>query len=94
MASMSFSGVTVPSMTRWNQSVTMVKRQVLRTDCGRDGPFGPPPAQIRTCSITAYGSYRWCLASKRAQGYGCVIAGRGIHRLMSTLNRCQFVVLL
>ncbi|MEY2919933.1 MAG: hypothetical protein RL261_1238, partial [Pseudomonadota bacterium] len=26
MASMSFSGVTVPSMTRWNQSVTMVKR--------------------------------------------------------------------
>ena len=63
------------------------------SDCGRDGPFGPPPAQIRTCSITAYGSYRWCLASKRAQGYGCVIAGRGIHRLMSTLNRCQFVVL-
>jgi putative transposase len=24
---------------------------------GRDGPFGPPPAQIRTCRITAYGSY-------------------------------------
>ena len=24
---------------------------------GRDGPFAPPPAQIRRCSITAYGSY-------------------------------------
>jgi hypothetical protein len=24
---------------------------------GRDGPFGPPPAQIRTCGTTAYGSY-------------------------------------
>jgi len=24
--------------------------------CGRDGGFPPPPAQIRTCRITAYGS--------------------------------------
>ena len=24
---------------------------------GRDGPYGPPPAQIRTCPIKAYGSY-------------------------------------
>ena len=24
---------------------------------GRDRPLGRPPAQIRTCSITAYGSY-------------------------------------
>ena len=24
---------------------------------GRDGPYGPPPAQIRTGGITAYGSY-------------------------------------
>ena len=23
---------------------------------GRNGPFGPPPAQIRTCGITASGS--------------------------------------
>lgn len=29
---------------------------------GREGPCGPPPAQIRTCSITAYGSYFGCLA--------------------------------
>ena len=31
------------------------------TGRGRDGPrlrrLGPPPAQIRTCSTTAYGSY-------------------------------------
>jgi hypothetical protein len=26
--------------------------------CGRDRPFGRPPAEIRTCSINAYGSYR------------------------------------
>jgi hypothetical protein len=25
-------------------------------DGGRDGPFGPPPARIRTCGTTAYGS--------------------------------------
>ena len=29
---------------------------------GRDRPCGRPPAQIRTCSITAYGSYFGCLA--------------------------------
>ena len=27
---------------------------------GRDGPFGPPPAQIRTGGFTAYGSYLGC----------------------------------
>ncbi len=27
---------------------------------GRDGPCGPPPAQIRTCGTTAYGSYLGC----------------------------------
>jgi hypothetical protein len=35
---------------------------------GRDRPFGRPPAQIRTCSITAYGSYFGCLAWKRSFG--------------------------
>ena len=29
---------------------------------GRDRPCGRPPAQIRTCGITAYGSYFGCLA--------------------------------
>src|SRR5580700_6012368 len=34
-------------------------------------PVNPaPPAQIRTCRITAYGSYRRCLASKRRFGCG------------------------
>jgi len=27
---------------------------------GRDGHCRPPPAQIRTCGATAYGSYRGC----------------------------------
>ena len=35
---------------------------------GRDGPFGPPPAQIRTSGITASGSYLGYLASKRTFG--------------------------
>jgi hypothetical protein len=34
-------------------------------------PVNPtPPAQIRTCRIAAYGSYRRCLASKRRLGCG------------------------
>ena len=32
------------------------------TGRGRDRPCGRPPAQIRTCGITAYGSYLGCLA--------------------------------
>jgi ELWxxDGT repeat protein len=32
------------------------------TGRGRDRPCGRPPAQIRTCGITAYGSYFGCLA--------------------------------
>ena len=35
---------------------------------GRDGHCWPPPAQIRTSGITAYGSYLGCIASKRASG--------------------------
>ena len=33
---------------------------VLRTGRGRDEDYSPPPAQIRTCGTTAYGS---CLES-------------------------------
>jgi len=29
---------------------------------GRDGPYGPPPAQIRACGTTAHGSYFGCIA--------------------------------
>jgi hypothetical protein len=32
--------------------------------------YPAPPAQIRTCRISACGSYRRCLASKRKFGYG------------------------
>jgi hypothetical protein len=39
-------------------------------DRGRDVDFSTPPAQIRTCSATAYGSYLEYLALKRTFGYG------------------------
>ncbi len=35
---------------------------------GRDDGRPPPPAQIRTGRITAYGSYLGCVASKRTFG--------------------------
>jgi hypothetical protein len=37
-------------------------------NCGRDASFLAPPAQIRTGSFPAYGSYLGCLASKRMLG--------------------------
>ena len=46
--------------------------------CGRNADCSAPPARIRTCGITAYGSYLGCLASKRRAGKGCRIRGRGI----------------
>src|SRR5215471_18444909 len=58
-------------------------RPIARGGRGRDRPCGRPPAQIRTCSITAYGSYFGCLARKRASGYGCKILGLGIQRSVS-----------
>jgi hypothetical protein len=42
--------------------------------------FGRPPARIRTCSVTASGSYVGCLLSKRSFGYGCRIVRFGGQR--------------
>jgi hypothetical protein len=39
-------------------------------DRGRDGCCQPPPAQIRTCPIRAYGSYLEYLTAKRCCGQG------------------------
>jgi hypothetical protein len=39
-------------------------------DRGRDGDCSPPPAQIRTGPIKAYGSYLECLTAKRCCGQG------------------------
>lgn len=58
---------------------------------GRERPCGRPPARIRTCGITAYGSYLGCLASKRASGYGCRILGLGIQRVTCGLNRFHVI---
>ena len=42
---------------------------------GRDRHFWSPPAQIRTCGVTAYGSHLGCLARKRTRGCGCTNHG-------------------
>ena len=60
-----------------------------RTDGGRDGPFGPPPAQIPACGTTALGS---CLgferrSAPRDRGAGCgrvVAIGQGVVASAST----------
>jgi protein-S-isoprenylcysteine O-methyltransferase Ste14 len=52
---------------------------------------GRPPAQIRTCGTTAYGSYLGCLASKRTFGCGCRILALGIHRPTNAKNRSQVI---
>jgi hypothetical protein len=50
-----------------------------------------PPVQIRTGSITAYGSYLGCLASKRRLGWGCRILALGIKRSTNGQNRSQVI---
>lgn len=39
-----------------NMPVRMLTRNRLQSGRGRDGSYLPPPAQIRTCGTTAYGS--------------------------------------
>jgi len=50
-----------------------------------------PPAQIRTCSIPAYGSYLGWLASKRRLGWGWRILALGIQRSTNGQNRFQVI---
>jgi two-component system, cell cycle response regulator CpdR len=56
---------------------------------GRDGCCQPPPAQIRTCPIRAYGSYLECLTAKRCCGHGRRIFGWGSQSSAICLIRCQ-----
>jgi len=56
---------------RWGMAVRLRGDGIGRSERGealggrgRDGPFGPPPTQICTCSITAYGSYLGCLVCR------------------------------
>ena len=58
---------------------------------GRDAGRPAPPAQIRTCGATAYGSYRGCMASKRTLGNGCRMRWVGIQRQRRMPNRRQFM---
>ena len=50
-----------------------------------------PPAQIRTSSIPAYGSYLGCLASKRRLGWGWRVLALGIQRSTSGQNRSHVI---
>ena len=75
---------------------TRIEAAVTGPIFGRLGPLfydgtRPPPARIRTRGIrtngtTAYGSYLGCLASKRIDGYGCRVCGRGNQCVMNCLQ--------
>jgi len=56
-------------------------------DRGRDGHCWPPPAQIRTSGIPAYGSYLGCLTRKRCSGHGCRTVGNGRNFFAITFMR-------
>jgi hypothetical protein len=51
--------------------------------CGRDASYLAPPAQIRTCSFPAYGSYLESLTAMLRLGQGWRIRGRGSHSFIS-----------
>jgi hypothetical protein len=66
-------------LARYGRAATLGDQELIREsadvwndrlDCGRDVPFGTPPAQIRTGPIKASGSYRGCLTRKRCSGHG------------------------
>ena len=76
--------------TSWSKAKEI--RKLLRSSVAVGTPVGPaPPAQIRTCSITAYGSYLGCLASKRKLGCGCWMCALGIHLATSCQNRSKVI---
>jgi len=53
---------------------------------GRNTSRLMPPAQIRTCRITAYGSYFEYLTSNRSCGYPCTRLSRGKYNFTSFRN--------
>ena len=57
-----------PCLTLGVHSTVSAHRRVDASGRGRDGHRWPPPAQIRTSGITAYGSYLGWVASNRTSG--------------------------
>ncbi|MEY2726707.1 MAG: hypothetical protein RLZZ458_2574, partial [Planctomycetota bacterium] len=50
----------------WDEACAAFNACPGQSQCrGTDHPFGRPPAEIRTCRVTASGSYFGCLASER-----------------------------
>ena len=56
---------------------------------GRDAGYPAPPAQIRTCGTTAYGSCLECVASKRTSGNGWQMRMCGRQASLIRLNLSQ-----
>lgn len=54
------TGISKTSVQRYFQLVGLQPHRSGSFGRGRDGDYSPPPAQIRTCGTTAYGS---CLKS-------------------------------
>src|SRR5499425_1329593 len=53
------------------------RRRAPNLSRGRDASYLAPPAQIRTCSFPAYGSYLGCVTAKRSLGQGWRMIGFG-----------------
>src|SRR6266478_1793906 len=56
---------------------------------GRDADCSAPPAQTRAGAFNAHGSYLGCLASKRADGYGCRMQTSGSRAPSRSRKRSQ-----
>ena len=57
----------------------------------REPGYPGPPAQIRTCSFPAYGSYLGCMTAKRSRGHGWRILGLGSQSAASFSILCHVV---
>ena len=64
----SFYDKPLDEICRGFDSVYVARASWKRSGRGRDDHRWPPPAQIRTSGITAYGSYLGWVASKRTSG--------------------------
>ena len=76
------AAVTIRALDRPQSEPSRVRKNrfAYEKSCrGRDAGYPAPPAQIRTGSIAAYGSYLGWMASKRKLGWGWRILALGIH---------------
>ena len=70
-------------MRRFVSGLMHCSKTTVLHRCGRDASYLAPPAQIRTCSFPAYGSYLQSLTAMFRLGQGWRIRGRGSHSFIS-----------